>query len=124
MSNADEKKALDKGSLLSRIEGAISWARGRMCNTCRRGDQVCPACVRAQDAVELLQEVAVDQATKVVVSKPVLVPIEVPVAPKKIRSCDNCASGELLFDGESCEECKLTRADRKLKPTERFWEKG
>ena len=124
--NANTNKALKRGSAQTRIEDTIVWARGRMCRPCRAGDQVCPACVKAADAVELLTDLL---ATAVVIEAPapaatpvvIPAPVEAP-KPTKPQACDTCASGELLWDGEKCDSCGQDRADRKLKTAQRFWE--
>lgn len=115
------QKILDKGSLAARIEDSIRWAKGRMCNGCRRGEATCAACVKAQETVDLLSELSVED-----VVKPVVAAVVAPVAvePKKPSSCEACGSGELLFDGESCEVCFNTRDSRGLKGAKnRFWDK-
>jgi hypothetical protein len=121
-------KILNDGSINSRIEASIVWAKGRMCRPCRAGDQVCPACVKAQEAVELLGDLLAEQALKTVAPKGTPVVAPAPVAPvetpkaTKPGPCDLCASGELLFDGEVCEGCGHDRTARKLKTVQRFWE--
>jgi hypothetical protein len=51
------QEALDRGSVCGRIEDTIRWARGRKCRPCRLGEQGCPACVKAQEACDLLAEI-------------------------------------------------------------------
>lgn len=122
---SDKRENAKSKTVVARIDDSIAWAKGRMCRPCRSGDQVCPACVRAQEAVELLLELQIDVASKVVESNPVPVVVEVPVVVTKVtKTCEACASGELLFDGESCEVCHATRDDRGLKGARnRFWDK-
>lgn len=124
MSDSKRDNAASK-SILGRIDESVAWAKGRMCRPCRAGEQVCPACVKAQEAVDLLLELQIDVASKVVEATPVPVVVEIPVVVTKVTTpCDACATGELLFDGETCEVCRVGRADRGLKGAKnRFWDK-
>jgi hypothetical protein len=124
VSDSKKNNAASK-SIMGRIDESVAWAKGRMCRPCRGGDQVCPACVKAQEAVDLLLELQIDVASKVVESNPVPVVVEVPTVVTKVTAaCDACASGELLFDGETCEVCHASRETRGLKGARnRFWDK-